>query len=355
VTNARTTILTTAIAAVAVCLCIYLWHARQRTIMLPPPGTPSVPTIAANSLSDSDRTPTVVYAHNLILRKGANFRVYIRWLRGQMLRTNQQVNPSLDDPESFLFEIQKGVIHANIGDVANYLNAASPSDAPLKNISLTPEGDQLKLHGTVHKIFSLPVEVLGSLSPTPGGSIQFHVNKISVLKIPMKGLLGGFHLSLSDLIHSTRIPGMQVSENDVLFDTQRLLPPPHIHGQITSVRVHAPDLEIIYGNTPNDDAKLAQWHNFLRLIGGTVTFGKLTMHHTDLTMIDVTQAPWFDLDLVNYQAQLVHGYSRMTPQAGLEIFMPDLDDPSFKKDDGKVSLDWLKNRKSSVPSTIPIK
>ena len=79
------------------------------------------------------------------------------------------------------------------------------------------------------------------------------------------------------------------------------------------------------------------------------------MHHTDLTMIDVTQAPWFDLDLVNYQAQLVHGYSRMTPQAGLEIFMPDLDDPSFKKDDGKVSLDWLKNRKNSVPSAIPIK
>jgi hypothetical protein len=39
-------------------------------------------------------------------------------------------------------------------------------------------------------------------------------------------------------------------------------------------------------------------------------FGKLTMRHVDLTMIDASQDPWFDLDLVNYQAQLVNGYTR---------------------------------------------
>ena len=40
-------------------------------------------------------------------------------------------------------EIQKGVIHANIGNISNYLNASSPPNAPLKNISIQPEGDQL--------------------------------------------------------------------------------------------------------------------------------------------------------------------------------------------------------------------
>jgi hypothetical protein len=34
---------------------------------------------------------------------------------------------------------------------------------------------------------------------------------------------------------------------------------------------------------------------------------------------------------VNYQAQLVNGYTRMTAQAGLEIFMPDLDEQTPKK------------------------
>jgi hypothetical protein len=90
------------------------------------------------------------------------------------------------------------------------------------------------------------------------------------------------------------------------------------------VRVSPRDIEVIYGNAGDDETRLAQWHNFLRLSGGTLDFGKLTMRHVDLTMIDASQDPWFDLDLVNYQAQLVNGYARMTAQAGLEIFMPDL-------------------------------
>jgi hypothetical protein len=278
-----------------------------------------------------------------------------------MMRTNPKVNPSLDDPDSFVLDIQKGVIHANIGDVANYLNASAPSNAPLKNISVQPDGDQLKLHGTVHKLLlPLPVELIGTLSPSASGHVRFHVLKLNVLKIPMKGLLGSFHVQLSDLVPSVDMAGVQISGNDIDFDTQKLLPPPHIRGQITSVRVAAPDIEVIYGNSPNDEAALSQWHNFLRLRGGTLDFGKLTMHHVDLTMIDASDDPWFDLDLVNYQAQLVSGYSRMTPQAGLEIFMPDISvdeakAQAQKKNTQAISLEWLKNRKQSLPPDIPVK
>jgi hypothetical protein len=297
----------------------------------------------------------LVNAHNLLLRKGPNFRIYIRWIRGQMVRTRRQVNPSFDDPESFVLQIQKGVIHANIGDISNYLNSCSPPDAPLKNISLQPEGDQLKLHGTMHKIFSLPIELIGTLTPTPDGRVQFHVTKLDVLKIPLKGLLGGFHVELSDLVHASTIPGVQIVDNDIIFDTQKLLPPPHIHGQLTSVRVGPPDIEVIYGNAGNDETSLARWHNFLRLSGGTLDFGKLTMHHVDLTMIDASQDPWFDLDLVNYQAQLVNGYTRITAQAGLEIFMPDLDEQTPKKAGQSITLEWLKDRNRSLPLDVPVK
>jgi hypothetical protein len=313
------------------------------------------PVSAAGTPSADDLTPTSVYAHNLLLRKGPNFRIYIRWIRGQMVRTRRQVTPSFDDPESFVLQIQKGVIHANIGDISNYLNSSSPPNAPLKNISIQPEGDQLKLHGTVHKIFSLPIELVGTLAPTPDGRVQFHVTKLNVLKIPLKGLLGGFHIELSDLVHASNIPGVQIVDNDIIFDTQKLLPPPHIHGQLTSVRVSPPDIEVIYGNAGNDEPSPARWHNFLRLSGGTLDFGKLTMHHVDLTMIDASQDQWFDLDLVNYQAQLVNGYTRMTAQAGLEIFMPDLDEKTPKKASESITLEWLKNRNRSLPPDVPVK
>ena len=59
--------------------------------------------------------PTKVYAHNLMLRKGPNFRIYVRWLRGKMVRTRHDVNPTFDDPESFVLDIKAGVVRANIG------------------------------------------------------------------------------------------------------------------------------------------------------------------------------------------------------------------------------------------------
>ena len=338
---------------VLVCLLWLGWRARRRASAPPPVTETSVTRYPA--APGEDQSPTAIYAHNLILRKGPQFRVYVRWIRGQMRRTRPGVNPSFDDPESFVLQIEKGVIRANLGDIANYLNASAPANAPLKNVSVEPAGDLLKIHGTVHKGVPLPIELIGKMMPLPNGRMQFEVSKLSVLKIPLKGLLGSFHVELSDLVHNSNVSGVQIAGNDIIFDTQALLPPPHIHGQLTSVSVRPPDLEVIYGNAPNDEATLAKWHNFLRLSGGTVDFGKLTMHNTDLTMIDASQDPWFDLDLVNYQAQLVNGYTRITPQAGLEIFMPDLDERASKKTTPKIPLEWLKDRNRALPPDIPVK
>jgi hypothetical protein len=363
VTRPRAAVLATTVTVAIVCLCWLLWHVRPKA-SAPAPSSSASASNSSGTASDSsaagdssanDLTPTLVYAHNLLLRKGPDFRVYIRWIRGQMLRTRQQVTPSFDDPNSFVFQIQKGVIRANIGDISNYLNTSSPANAPLKNISLQPEGEQLKLHGTVHKIVPLPIELTGTLSAVPDGRVQFHVTSLKVLKVPLKGLLGSFHIALSDLVPTSNMPGVQIANNDIFFDTQQLLPPPHIHGQLTSVQVRVPDIEVIYGNAPNDDTQLAKWHNFLRLNGGTLDFGKLTMRHVDLTMIDASQDPWFDLDLVNYQAQLVNGYTRMTPQAGLEIFMPDVDEKAPPKTSQSITLEWLKDRNRSLPPDVPVK
>lgn len=327
-----------------------VWHSRHRPIN----GTASVvPSGTAATDHQTDPAPTLLYAHNLLLRKGPDFRIYVRWIRGQMLRTHTAINPSFDDVDSFVLNVEKGVIHANIGDISNYLNAIAPKNAPLTNISIQPQENRLKLRGTLHKGVPLPVELTGDLSPLPDGRVQFQVSKINVLKIPIKGLLGGFHVQLSDLIHESNTPGIQISGNTLLFDTQKLLPPPHIRGQLTSIRVQAPDLEVIYGDASRDETRLAEWRNFLRLRGGTLDFGKLTMHDVDLTMIDASDDPWFDLDLVHYQDQLVNGYTRMTAQRGLEIYMPDLDGRTIKKASPSVALGWLKNRKRPLPSDIP--
>ena len=314
-------------------------------------ATPEVSATAATKGLSAESGLTNVSAHNLLLRKGPNFRVYIPWLRGHIVRTRRNLNPSFDDPESFLLDIDTGIIHANIGDISNFLNT-SASNSPLKNITLSGDGDQIILHGTLHKIISLPIELIGTIAAGPDNRIQIHVTKLDVLKIPLKGLLGAFHIAVSDLFNPKGVRGVEVSQNDVILDTQQILPPPHIHGQLTSVRIVNPDLEEIYGDGQNAVLTVKQWRNFLQLSDGTLDFGKLTMHHVDLMMIDISNDAWFDLDLANYQDQLVYGYTRMTPQAGVLIFMPDLDDLRHSKPNQSISMEWLKNRNMPPPPDI---
>jgi hypothetical protein len=76
------------------------------------------------------------------------------------------------------------------------------------------------------------------------------------------------------------------------------------------------------------------------------------MHDVDLTMIDISNDAWFDLDLSHYQDQLVYGYTHMTPEAGLQIFMPDLDNIPRNANTKKISLEWMKNRYAPVPKSV---
>jgi hypothetical protein len=346
------------IAVPILLLVLLAWHGRSTKSAGGPAASNPTSTSPAGpgGAATPESTPTAVYAHNLMLRKGPDFRIYVRWLRGNMVRTHRQVNPTFDDPDSFFLDIKTGVIRANIGDIGNFLNAGGVENSPLKNITLLGDGDQIKLKGTLHKLIPLPVELSGTVAATADNRIQLHVTKLNVLKIPFKGLLGGLHITISDLFKPQGIPGIQVAGNDVFLDTLKLLPPPHIHGQLTKVRVATPDIEEVFGNAEDAATRVEQWRNFLRLNDGTIDFGKLTMHHVDLIMVDLSNDAWFDLDLNNYQNQLVNGYTRMTPEAGLQIFMPDLDNlPKSTQASQNISMEWLKHRNLPPPPEVTSK
>jgi hypothetical protein len=239
---------------VSVCLLLLVsvvWDLRS-TRLASQPAAPGISAgasaTAATIPATPESAPTAVYAHNHLLRKGPDFRIYVPWLRGNMVRTHRTLNPSFDDPGSFFLQVKTGVIRANIGDIGNFLNAGGAKGSPLTNTTLLADGSQIKLRGSLHKFISLPIELLGSVAAAPDNRIQVHVTKLSVLKMPLKGLLGGLHINVSDLFHPKGMSGIQVSGNDIYFDTLKLLPPPHIHGQLTKVRVVKPDIEEIYGN-----------------------------------------------------------------------------------------------------------
>ena len=341
----------TAAAVLAGIVMLLIWW-RRPVKRAPAAQSPVNASLVPAHSSNPDSASINVYAHNLKLHRGPDFRVYIQWLRGQITPAQRNVNPSFDDPESFFLDIKAGILRANIGDINAYLKASGAAGSSLRDVSLSGDGDQIKLKATFHKVVPLPVEIDGTIAPGTNNGIQVHVTKLSVLKVPMKGLLKDFHVGLPELIHPDPGSGIQVSEDTLLLDTHKLLPPPHIRGQLTAVRTANPDLVEVYGPAEKEVERVEQWRNFLRLRDGTLDFGKLTMHHVDLIMIDISSDAWFDLDLAHYQEQLVNGYTRMTPQAGLQIFMPDLDTIPHSKVNQNISIEWLKNRNVPPPPYV---
>lgn len=341
--------------AIAVGLLIWRWEpaSNKHNPSLAPSKT-TVHTAASHpSSTPIDKGPTNVYAHDLLLRKGPDFRIYVPWFRGQMVRTNPSVIPSFDDLDSFYLNVKAGVIHANIGDIGNFMNdSGAASHSPLKNMKLSGDGNLIHLKGTLHKfLIPIPIELVGQISAAPNNEIHIHVTKLNVLKIPFKGLLGAFHVKLSDLFNPKGSAGIQVKGNEIFLDTEKLLPPPHIRGALTSVRIVNPDLEVVYGKGKGEVKRVEQWRNFLRIRDGTLDFGKLTMHHVDIIMVDISKDAWFDLDLAHYQDQMVYGYTHMTANAGLQIFMPDVDELP-KKRPQNISLQWVKHRNEPPPPGI---
>src|SRR5260370_29664304 len=119
-----------------VSLVWYFQSAKHATASPVSASATSVVTSVTNgSRVSADLTLTNVYAHNLMLRKGQSFRVYVRWLRGQMVRVDRNVNPSFDEPEAFVLDIEKRAIHTNVADLTNFLND-SLAKSSLRNIAL---------------------------------------------------------------------------------------------------------------------------------------------------------------------------------------------------------------------------
>ncbi|MGA8029853.1 MAG: hypothetical protein WB992_22140 [Bryobacteraceae bacterium] len=297
---------------------------------------------------------TELIAHNVILRENSSLKISVKWLRGRMYRTRPDVVPSLDKLDSFYVEVENGRLESNLADVSALLNSGALKGSPLTNVRLAPQGRQIKLNGTLHRGVPIPIQLIGDIAPASDGArVQVHVAKLDVLHIPVKGLLGALKIKTAELFDPKGAKGIQVSGDDVFFDANQILPPPHNRGKLTDIHVDEKgNLVEVFGSARPDVIRVKEWRNFMRLRGGAVEFGKLTMQNADIFIIDTSPDNWFEFDIAHYEEQLVNGYTRITPQAGLQIFMPDIGKIPTTTANQKISLEWMKNRNLPPPADV---
>jgi hypothetical protein len=328
---------------------------RQSQLAAParPANTTTQTTSPTPTVSTTKSVETHVVMHNVLLNEGPGLKLRVRWLRGRMHPTQPGVTPSFDQPSSFSLDIDAGVVGISLADLSSALNSGLLQGSQIKNVSLVSSGKEMKLRGTLHKGISFPIEMTSDLGVAPDGRIHVHIEKLSVLKLPVKGLLEQFRVQASDIVEPKNgSKGVEVVGDDIFFDPEQILPDPRQHGRLTDVHLRNGDMVEVFGSARQEAMQAREWRNFISLRGGTVEFGKLTMHDADIAMIDVSQDEWFRFDLTRYQEQIVNGHTKMTPQAGLRIFMPDIDKVPATKSNKNISLQWVKNRNIPPPADV---
>jgi hypothetical protein len=265
-----------------------------------------------------------VEMHNVRYHFTDKITVHIQDLRGELLATENHPFPVFDDRNSFILSIADAEIRISTAAMSNVLNSyiLVRPDSPLKDISIHIENNELKIKGKLHRKANIPFEMSAIASVTPGGKIRLRAKSIQALHVPVKGLLDLLGVDLASLIKAGKLTGMKAEKDDLILDPEQILPPPHIHGRVSAIRLQGDDIVELFGH-PEKLKMQRKPQNYMRYEGNRLRFGKLTMSDTDLVLLDMDPEDPFDFYLDHYKDQLVAGYSKTTPTFGLRVYMRD--------------------------------
>jgi hypothetical protein len=287
-----------------------------------PSGTPSAVPSAATPAPTQGRT-VQTQMRNVLFHFSPTAAAHIESLTGELAPTGNNSMPVFDDKNSFEIRVKSARVSISPAALAAVMNDyvfAKPG-APLKDLSISIKGEQLVVKGKLHSKGDIPFETVGKLSTTSDGRIRIHSDQVKALKIPVKGFMNLFGIDLANVLNTSKIEGVDVDKDDLLLDMSKLLPPPHIQGKVTEVRIEDNQVLTIFGN--GEVSPPIEKGNYMVFRGNQLRFGKLTMNDADVTVIDLDPVDPLDWFQDRYKDQLVAGYSKITPAMGLRAYVKD--------------------------------
>jgi hypothetical protein len=262
----------------------------------------------------------------VLLRVGVGVDLLIDDLSGHLVSTGTGP-PVFDNVRSYVVDIDAARVTMTPASLTNLMNnhVFAASNAPIKNITIGIEGQELTQSGTLKKGIAVPFTIRAAVAATSDGRIRLHPTAIKAAGFVSKRILDFFGVELDNLVKMKDVSGVEVDGDDLVLDPQRLLPPPRIRGRVSRAWIENGMLAQEFGHgTPRTAiAPAGRIENYMYYRGGTLRFGKLTMRDADLLLVDADPKDAFDFSPERYNAQLVAGYSKTTPARGLIVYMPD--------------------------------
>jgi hypothetical protein len=275
--------------------------------------------------SASAAGPVRTVMKNVMYHFTDTIAVHIHFLQGELLPTRPPEIAVFDDRESFLLNVAYAEIAVGCDSLGHALNEKvfAASDAPIKAVSVLSKGDRLIIRGKLHKKGDLPFETTGTVSPTTDGRIRLHAEKVKAAHLPVKGLMDLLGIEIANLINTNKVRGVTAEKDDLILDPQFTFPPPKIKGPVTAVRIQGSEIVLTFGEKQRSNFAARISGNFMAYRDNELAFGKLTMHDTDMILIDMDPQDPFDFFLDHYKEQLEAGYSKTLQNNGLRVYMRD--------------------------------
>jgi hypothetical protein len=271
-----------------------------------------------------------VEMRNVALHVAEGVVLHVRSLDGEFISERRGVPPVFDDPRSYTLRLRAADFAMDAGSLTNLLaqQAFAAPASPLRDVRVTIEKGALQVRGTLKKGVSVPFSMIADVSAAGDGSMRLHATKLKAVGVPVKGLLDLVGIDVADLMKMPKSSGIRADGDDLLIDTAAILPPPRTEGRLQQVAIVGQRLTMRMSGSASPPRRpatlpLPRARNYLYFFGGSIRFGKLTMHDADMQLIDAFPQDPFDFFPARYEAQLLAGYSRNTRRQGLQVFMPD--------------------------------
>jgi hypothetical protein len=285
-------------------------------------------TVGARARAQTEAAKNVeVQMQHVDFHVDSSIVLHIGYLRGALEPVSSDHSPFFDDKHSFILAIDTARVTmtpSGLSDLLNHDTFAYPG-SPLRHLKITIEKGLLKQQGTMRGI---SFTILGELTLTPQGELRLHPSSVKAVGVGVGGLMKFLGLTLEKMVKLKGARGVRIERDDFYLSPADLLPPPLVKGHVGALQVT--DSAIVLGFGPVEGAALRPLavpqpkpENYMYYRGGVLRFGKLTMHDTDLLIMDAEPEDPFDFFLDQYNAQLVAGYSKNTPDHGLVVTMPD--------------------------------
>ena len=223
-------------------------------------------------------------------------------LQGELLPTKPGEIPVFDDKNSFTLALTSAEIAISCDALARVLNqnVFSASNSPIKDLSIESKNNQLVIKGKLPRKGDVSFETTGVLTVEEDGRIRLHTEHLKAAHLPVKGLLDLLGLDIARMINTKKIQGISADKDDLILNPEQILPPPHIQGRVTAVRLQGNDIVQVFGRAQGENFAAKQTGNYLAFRHGDLRFGKLTMRDSDLIMIDMDAHDPFDFYLDHY-------------------------------------------------------